>query len=234
MGGGQTYANKALGYSPIAGWPLREASGTNADNAEGTAALDGTYSSDVSGWPVETGIGDGNTAPYFDGINNYVDVHSADLAALFNGLKGSLVIWGKGATGLWTDGNAHKIVRMFADGNNWFDITKSTTNGRLQFIYKAGGTQEVVNDDGHSETDFFCAGLTWDKTGDAVKAYFAGLQVGITQTGLGSWVGPLVASNCIIGAQSDVPAILWKGPLAHCYLFDTVLDDAGMLDLAVV
>lgn len=38
-----TYSSTILADSPIAYWPLGEPSGTAADNAEGTAALDGTY-----------------------------------------------------------------------------------------------------------------------------------------------------------------------------------------------
>ncbi|GAI14148.1 unnamed protein product, partial [marine sediment metagenome] len=80
-GGVLAYDDKVLGMDPIAYWPLSETSGLVA-NCLVNPAQNGVYTGVTLGQP---GIGDGNTAPYFDGTNDYVDVLTAAFIAAYNG-----------------------------------------------------------------------------------------------------------------------------------------------------
>ena len=94
VGGGISYTNKVLGIdlaNLIGYWPMNEAAGTDALDAS-PESNDGTYNSDVSGWPPGTGIGDGNTAPTFDGTNDYNDLETAAIFADFDGDHGTVAM----------------------------------------------------------------------------------------------------------------------------------------------
>ena len=93
-GGAASYVSRVLGFGPIAYWPLYESSGTTAACLV-NAAQNGTYSADVSLWPPGPGIGDGNTAPEFDGATEWVNIDTAALVAAFNGAEGSFLIWAR-------------------------------------------------------------------------------------------------------------------------------------------
>ena len=83
MGGG-TYADRVMRYGPIAYWPLWEASGTVA-HCLVNPLQNGTYNSPVQGWPPGTGIGDGNTAPWFDGATSFVNIFSVPIQSVLTG-----------------------------------------------------------------------------------------------------------------------------------------------------
>ena len=108
---------------------------------------DGTYSSDVSTWPVGTGIGDGSTAPQFDGTNDYNDVFSATLQGAFNGEEGTISVWAKvSGSGVWTDGARREVFRILdtTDYQELIWIEKNSTNNQLWYRYIAAGTIENV------------------------------------------------------------------------------------------
>ena len=60
----------------IAYWPLRELTGTDADNYEVTASRDGTYTNVTLANTTGPMSGD---APKFDGSTSYVDIYSSSL-----------------------------------------------------------------------------------------------------------------------------------------------------------
>ena len=242
--GGAGYSAKVLGYSPIAYWPLWEASGDVAECLV-NSAQNGAYTGVTLGQP---GIGDGRTAPFFDGVTDYVNIYSIafrDAFALYNdptGLldesEGTVMIWAKvNAVGMWTDGADRFAFRLEADDNNYVFCAKTITNNRLFFRYIAGGVAESQNIGGLTTTDWMCLGMTWSKSAgvDGEARYFLdGVQQGTTDTGLGVWAGNLNATETVIGATSTAPTVLWHGWLAHCAIWDTPLTPASMADLAVV
>lgn len=238
-GGITTYAQKVLSIQPanlIAYWPLNETSGTAADNAEGTAARDGTYSSDVSTWPVATGIGDGNTAPVFDGTNDYVNIYSASLNSAFNGAEGSLLMWWKVAD--WTDATLRLGVNVQVSSTYRIYIQKDNQNpGRLWIIRSADSDSKgvIVTAATHgSPSGYFHIGVTWSESGDAVKCYLFGSQTGSTQTSINAWSGSLNSSGCVIGAASITPANPFSGNIAHVSIFGSALSAGDILSLATV
>jgi len=236
---GLAYSEKLLATqtaSLIGYWPLNEASGTTADNAEGTADRDATYSSDVSGWPVGTGIGDGNTAPTFDGTNDYADHYTTSIRDAFDKDTGTVMIWGKvSSAGIWTAGDYRWCVSFRADSDNNVQLFKTNAAGNNELIasYKAGGTTTRV-DIVTTTTDWFHLAITWNVSSDVVKVYFNGSQTGGDQSGLGSWSGNIAVDNTKIGAFAAVPTYPWDGWLAHLAIWTTDLSAAEVATLATV
>jgi hypothetical protein len=210
----------------IAYWPLYELSGATADNLEGTAARDATYTNCTLG---QTGIGDGKKCPSLGGTA-YINALTASLQAAFNGAEGTLMVWARVANvGVWTDGIARMSAFIAVDANNYLDIGKTTTNNQMRFRYMAGSTIKQILYT-MSPTAFFCAALSWSATADQVKAFVNGAQVGSTATTLGTWAGAL--ATAILGASSAVPATPWSGYLAHAALWTAALYPAQILWLS--
>jgi hypothetical protein len=225
-------------YDPIAYWVLDEKSGTVAyDMVSGrvAGAQNGAHTGVTLGQP---GIGDGRTAPFYDGTNDFTNVHSAAFAAAFNGGEGSLSIWARVANaGVWTDGTQREIVRFAADGNNYLDLYRAPPNNRITMLYNAGGTLENVAIDGLTTVDWMHWVVTWSASAGVngeVKVYLNGAQTGATQTALGVWVGALAAASTCIGAFSTVPAAVWNGYLDHCAVWDRPLLSTEVAGLAVI
>ena len=234
VGAVSTYADKVLSYGPVAYWPLSEASGTAATCLT-NPAMNGTYSSDVSGWPVGTGIGDGNTAPGFDGTNDYIDIYSVPFRDAFDGGEGTVHGWFRvSAVGDWTDGIQRLVVRLYIDANNYISIYKSNANNTFGFEYKAGGTLEFQLTAGMTATTAIPLALTWSATADAVIYYLNGTTSGAADAGLGVWAGQLAALTTLIGAGNQVPVNSWKGAIGHVSVFDRPLSASDIADLAVV
>jgi hypothetical protein len=227
------YYEKVLNLDPIAYWPLWEASGTTAHCLVNTAQ-NGIYNSDVSTWPVGTGIGDGNTAPQFDGTNDYLVVETATLEAAINGAEGTYATWFQvSAAGVWTDGIFRYMCNMQDDANNRFVITKSNANNTLYTAHYAGGTAETHTEAGQSSTAWMHYALTWSETADEVKYYLNGVLLA-TDTTIGTWNGDADWSPMIIGAASGAPANVWSGGLAHCAFWGSALGAGIIADLATV
>jgi hypothetical protein len=220
--------------TPIVYFPLWEASGVVAEDASGNSR-DGAYPSDVSGWPVVTGIGDGNTAPAFDGTNDYVDVYSAGLGGAFDGAEGTVSIWARiSDPNVWTDGVARYAFRLYADGANQIDIRKQTTNNTLRWRYEAGGTAELVELAALTTTTWMHLAIIWSSSQDKVRAFYNGTQTSTDQTGLGTWAGSLDSNVSIVGAGSKTPNNAWAGLLAHFLVLDYAATPSQIEALAVV
>ena len=229
-----TYIDKVLGFSPIAYWPLNETSGTTADNAEGTAARDGTYARNVTTMTTGTGIGDGNTAPNFNGSNDVVDIYSASLNSVFNGAEGTAIIWLKpSAIGIWSDGLSHYFLRVASDsGNNQHYLTKNPSDN-LQFGFIHGGTFKAQDLDVSSNADeWHFYALLWSELGDFGRA-IQNTTVLADVTGLGVWAGALDVNNCAVGGHRPA-APQWSGQLAHCAIWDVLLSPEQLVDLATI
>ena len=229
--GGASYANKVLSYSPIAYWPLNEATGAVATDYSGNG-YNGAYVTVTLG---QTGIGDGNTCPLFDGTNDYVNIYSAGLAGAFSGVTGTLMIWEKMFNvGVWTDGNTRYAVRLAVDTNNQITINRTTTNNQNSCLYEANNTQEKRTKEGLSDTGWVHYAITWSKTAEEVRVYYGGVQEGVTMTTLGVWAGALHSLSVIIGDGTTTLDNHWYGWLAHCAVWDSVLTPAQIADLAAV
>lgn len=212
-----------FGSSIIAHWPMWEGSGSVAYDISGNGR-NGAPTGIDWGYP---GIGDGHTCPYFDGANDYVNVHSASLLAAFNGEEGTLLIPSKVYNaGVWTDGLNRYINNFYVDGNNYIQIYKPAAND-LHWRYKAGGVLCEVTL-ATTPTTYMFPGLTWSKTNNRMRAFFNKSQIGVDQVGLGVWAGILDATHTVIGDSSTGHTAPWYGYIGHGILRDCESTPAEM------
>jgi len=226
------YHEKVLAMQPIAYWPLWEAAGTVA-RCLVNVAQSGTYSSNVATWPVGTGIGDGNTAPGFDGVNDYVNVQTAAFTAAFNGNTGTVFQWIRVANvGVWTDGTRRDSWFCQVDGANFVFLGRGVANNVYRFYYTSGGVNSFVNPGGLTTTAWVPIAISWNKPADEVKVYWNGAQVGATVGGLGIWAGALAIS--VIGATNLVPTNPFFGGIAHHQVYSRALSPTEIAALSTV
>ena len=230
---GISYAEKVLSYNPIAYWIMGEAAGLTAIDQVNSPAQDGTYAGVTLGQP---GIGDGNTCPLFDGVNDYNNIYSVALNAAWNGQEFTAMVWLRvSGVGVWIDGVARYAFHMRVDGTNFWQIEKSLANNRLDLSYVAGGVSKTVQ--------YVTSNIGWINATMSVslsagvngemKAYIGGAQIGVTQVALGTWAGALFPNWSALGAQNNVPNLPFSGFLAHGVLFP-VLSDAQIATLAMI
>lgn len=227
--GGVSYLETVLALNPIVYWPMNETSGTVADNAEGTAARDGSYTG-VTLNSIASPITADN-APLWDGINDHLNIYSTSLNTAFNGQEFTIGIWCKSVAGAWADAANHRALFMRVDGNNFLSISINTS-GNMEYSYRAGGSAKAITSAAMSgSTDWFHAAISASLAGDTFKAYENGAQVGTTQTGLGTWAGSLASTLCVIGANNTSALNPWSGYLSHSPIFASALADGDVLTL---
>jgi hypothetical protein len=215
----------------VAYWPLNETSGTTADNYEGTAARDGTYSSDVSSIGTTTGIGDGNTAPNLDGTNDYIDVVTVSLQSAFDPNDGTISLWTKLASGTWTDSSVDHWFTVHISSSNQIWIRKTNTNNQYQYYHEGNNTPIFEGVTGASTAwRHYC--MVWSVSGDYLKLYVDGSQVGATQTGLDTFSG--TPTIMLIGAQNTTPVSPMTGAIAHVSLWTTQVGESDIASLATL
>ena len=194
---------------------------------------DGLYTGVTLG---RDGIGDGGAAPQFDGIAGYTNIYSGALANLFNGSGGTAIVWARVAnSGVWVDGTTRRLFTVGVDNSNRFIFARDATNGRFEWAYIAGGTQETVRIENQGDAAWHCYGLSWSKSREATWAYRDGLRMGTTSS-LGVWAGSLSSNRCVIGAGDTALTAPWHGSIAHVQLYNTVLspDEHALLGRLVV
>lgn len=185
----------------IALWPGDELSGTAADNAQGTAARDGTF----SGVTLNSSTGPfGGPTGLWDGVDDFLNVYSASLNTAFSGAAGTMQVWFKvSGAGVWTDATLRGVFTIQVNSSNRARIVRSATNNRIAFFYSAGGTNEIINVDTFSgNVAWNHAVITWSAASDRVRGYINGAQVGTDQTVLGVWAGALNTLQCNVGATA--------------------------------
>jgi hypothetical protein len=183
---------------------------------------------------VGTGIGDGNTAPQFDGTNDYISLTTAALLANLDGNEGTLLAWRKVANaGVWTDGSNRYTVYI-ADDSDFSDslqFRKTNVNNEIQFQRDPPFKQVFGN--GGAPTGWEFVGITWSDTADELKAWQNAVQFGATQNGLNA--AAYGAIRAVVGGNSDVAAASpWHGQISHVMLFGRVLPQATIANLYAV
>jgi hypothetical protein len=211
----------------IAYWPLKETSGVTADNAEGTAARDGSYSGPTLGQSQSPFV-----CPSFDGINDYVNIYSASFASAFSGAAGTVVTFGKvSGAGIWTDDTYHALLYIRVNDGNRLRLVKGGGGelNRLLAYYTAGTVNNFI-DHAVTPTDWFMWACTWDAVADEFIAYYNGSEVATLNT-LGTWAGSLDSTKTVIGAFDTTPQFTWSGWLAHTAIWTKALTAAQILNL---
>lgn len=235
--GGQTYIQKVLTFSPTAYWPMNEAVGGDAFDQSGNS-YDGAYTGVTLNQTVTDAAGVSFVCPLFDGANDFVDVHSAELEAAYDGSEGSAVIWLRVFDAdVWED-DADRYTANYDDNvdSRVRPFRRNGVDNQLVSEYRAAGTQESQTSTLGPTINWVHVGITWSKSTGAsgeVKYYAGGSQEGDTDTTLGVWGGAPV--RMFLGSRNSDPASPWYGWLAHAAIWaGTVLTAAQMVDLATV
>ena len=225
------YSSRVIATNPIAYWILGEAVGATAVDQINSPAQDGTYANVTLAQP---GIGDGNTAALFNGVNSQVDVFSLALQGVYGYTAGSLQIWNRVLNvGIWTDGTSDFAVAFGADGANRMTGNKVAAVNRYDVRHRGGGSFDGVSITPIVTTDWFAIHLTWDEVGNVTLVYMDGAVQGAPAPAA-AFVGVLNAARCVIGdfvIPSNEP---WNGYAAHVALWDRVLTPAEVLSLGIV
>ena len=232
----QTYKKKILAIesaSLIALWPLDETAGATADNAEGSAARDGSY----TGVTLNHATGpDGvNGVPLFDGVNDYVDVYNASwMTSVLDGDNLSFNIWIKMTAGVWTDATNRYLFVIEQNAGNKLSLRSPVTNNTLSLAFSSGAITRFKTIPS-STYNWFCLGFTHDQAGNEFKVYLDGAHQGPAQAGGNAWVdGGYTPTACLIGAATTTPTSVHSGYLAYPTIWTTVLTEAQMLKVATV
>lgn len=229
------YMQRVLATDPIAYWMQDEKQGGisyDMVTARSDGARNGAYTGVTLGQP---GIGDGRTAPLFDGANDFDAIYTASMAAAFNVSEGSILCWVRvSGAGVWTDGAPRVARSHWADVTNLIQMQKNAAANVISFFYLAGGVNKNVTV-AETSVNWMAWMMTWSVAADELRAYVDGVQVGTTQNGLGVWAGALNPAFNNIGARDNaIPDQVWDGWLGHGGLWNRPLSPAEIAELAVV
>jgi hypothetical protein len=184
-----TYAETILADSPVAYWRLGESAGTTADNAEGTAALDGTYSGSPTLGATGLLTGDSDTAVTFgtskyvsvahDAALNFSDVFSLEFWVKVPSLSAWMSVIAKGGATGWQVGvsvNRQVVVYL----QNTINVRGGSV-GTLQdgttyhvVVTKNGGNYATVYINGSDASATATAKTAGDTTGSLYLATYTG------------------------------------------------------------
>jgi hypothetical protein len=232
MAGTQPYLQRLLSIEPgnlLGFWPLNETSGADADNAQGIPARDGAYSAVTLN--QSTFLND-DPVGLWDGVNDGVNLYTTSYRDAFNGGELTFSMWLKVAdAGVWADGAVRVAVDHLVDGNNYFELYKSSTDNTFVFDYKAGGSLKrrtvTISDAGWN--NFV---LRVCKAEDLMRFYLNGIPQGADIASLGAWAGTLHSNRAVLGLNAWLGhAFRWSGHIAYVMVWDKALTDEQIGDI---
>ena len=214
------YASRVLATFPIAYWKQGEGTGTDIIDSSGNG-YDGTYTGVT--WDGTQSPFSG-PVPYYDGDNDFGDVYSDGFSSAFDLAEFTILIWGKVAASVWTDGSTHYALRFVRDANNNVQIYKPSNN---RMIFSREGNSVVSSVDLidaalFSGTNWFSFAISASEDADEVKAYVNGSQIGATQSSLGASAGSGLLDTLVsLGSANSTPTGGWDGYLSHAIVWDS-------------
>jgi len=229
---GISYAKKIknlFGNSIIGYWVGDEPNGAVAIDESGLG-FNGAYTGVTLGQP---GIGDGLTCPFYDGANDFMQP-PAGFRTAFNGQLFSILWWANITSSVWADGTNDRFFYFSVNGSNLIAGRKSSIAGNITIDYIAGGTTKGIAFATGSPTIFFHGAVTVSLVDDALIAYYRGLQVGTTQTGLGTFAGTITAALTTIGADNATPINPFNGNETHFIVLNRAATPAEVAAAAVI
>lgn len=200
---------------------------TQLDIPADDSNLDGS----ITGATVGQDAGRLGRAYLFDGVNDYVDVYSAELNSLFRPDEGTIIVFIRvSGAGVWSDGVNRRVFHLRADSDNFFLLSKVTNT--LELRRQTLGSNKTVNSGAQSSIDWQHVAITFSVDGDEMRGYLNGSQIGSTLDGLASWSGNLASNAAVIGSLFNTGSNNWDGYLCHVALFRGVLTPAEILRIA--
>lgn len=149
----------------------------------------------------------------FDGSNDYVSLHSAGLAAAFNGQEGTIECVFKVANGaIWTDGTNKALLEIGANGTNVCRVRKVAAGG-VTATYNSAGSLLSINAPTVEAQALYTA-ITYSKSADAFSFYLGATRIN-TLGGLGTFTGSLAAATTVAGASNSSGVISWSGTINY-------------------
>lgn len=163
--------------------------------------------------------GETKLAPYLDGSTSYGDILTAGYSSLFNKDEGGIFQFVKVDAAAWAATTQRYMTYVRVDATNFIEIAKGSSVNQLRFSYVAGGTSSQVLHAPISTTAWISVAITWSASNDRMRAFVNGAQVGVDQTGLGTFSAGAL-NRAIIGAISTVPVSVHLGNAAYSMLFN--------------
>jgi len=168
---------------------------------------------------------DGKRAPLFDGIDQHIVL--GDLSPLGNSLDFTVIAWFKvSASGVWTDGENRLIVFLQSDSSNRIEILKPNVDNILRTFIRAGGSNNTLDVNSLTATDWFCIGIEF--SGTTHEVFLNGVSQGTINssawTGSGSWIGGWIG-------KADSNSKYWDGYLSNVFISDVAHSAAEMIVL---
>jgi len=138
---------------------------------------------------------------------------------------GSMFLWAKMNNYAATDYEC--LIMAWASDNNRIFI-EFYNNQTMRFYYGAGGSYKLVQINVSAYKGYHLLGMTWDKSGDKLKAFVDGVQAGSTTTGLGTFTGTV--SRLYVGdtAETGLHAY-YLGLIDEVCIFNRALPDLEIL-----
>jgi hypothetical protein len=194
-------------------WPLNETSGSVAYGA--VNGYNGAYTGvDLANAASRV---PGQMCPYFDGVNDQIDIFSAGLAAAFNPsafTTGGVVKVAN--AGVWADGVYRSWLTLRVDAANFLHHYKDAATGRCYESYRAT-TDVYPGGAANFSLDFYNIAATFD--GTRGRHYESGVNVSASPLLPGVWASTI--TSAFIGATSR-----WHGYISYVYLLNRVATDA--------
>lgn len=216
-----TYQDKVLGYAPAAYWPMTETAGTIAIDATGNG-----HHATYSGVTLNgTTFSNGNPAPTFDGVNDFVNLYAA-INGTFSGSEGTIAGWAKADATIWSDGANNRVVNIQATSALWISSISGGSNLYAQYVSASANTS-------NPGTDWFHWAISYSATGSSVGIYINGAPI-YTSSTVPTWTGALASSTNVLGASNTSGSAAWLGSIAHVAMWTSALNDTQIADLAVV
>jgi len=232
QGAAEAYAARVLATSPLRYNKLNEGSGSAIVDSSGNAYT-GTYTGVTWDGTLSPF---GEPVPFWDGANDYGNLHSAAFGTAFNLDEFTILWWFKMAdVGAWTDATERYFFRVQRDSSNQLLIRKSNTNNTIALTRIGSGTSKAITVGSQSDVGDVCMALSCSIAGGGLltagdlRAYKNGVQLGTTQTGnvasAGSGLGTVA-----LGAASLTPTNVHRGYKNNLMFFNRPID-AGILAL---
>jgi hypothetical protein len=223
------YAQAVIATNPIAYWIMGETAGSTAA-CQMNALNNGTY----TGVTLNNTTGpDGVTgAPFFDGINDMLNVKTANFIGNWDPDEHTVMIWAKVYNaGVWTDGATRIMWQIVQDGSNYSQCRNPSAPASRMTGYEIWNGGSARTKTSMSDTDWMHIVSRRSKSASNYKFFYNGASWGSGNDNPNA--GATGLTKALIGVQTPSPPTnVWHGWLAHAAVWDSALSDATILSLA--